>query len=385
MAELTFFEKLGILGTNILAHPIFILLLLSPALIFALNKKIKKKFVIAIYLVIIAAVLIVGGGTIFELLDNVIDGIFMVIYFPNFVTLFIIEVASAIMALITFLRKKMLKANKVINITAFAIIQTIFCLILTVVQVNDINVYEENALYANSDVLTLMQLLTGTFAIQIIAVIVFNAIEKVTQILDAKDEAGRKYHNIEKAKQLVKAIPEELFELEPIIEGSDMDWVAPLNQSLISKDKIKPISLTEAINEEPKVKEYATPSVLVSKPKIKEEPEILTFERQKTEKTPSRMAKTFINPAILKEASERTDKPLVKEALMPSKEKQPPKVTKETPKVAKAPESLVIDKPKVLPPVSPKAKPKELVTGLEILNLEKTIMAINNIQRIYTM
>lgn len=85
----------------------------------------------------------------------------------------------------------MLKVNKIINIVGFAIVQTIFCLILVVVQSNGIDIYKKNALYTNSDVLTLMQLLMGTFVLQIIAVLIFNAIEKVTEMLDNKDEMIR--------------------------------------------------------------------------------------------------------------------------------------------------------------------------------------------------
>ena len=381
MVELTFFEKLGVLGTNILAHPIFILLLLSPALIFALNKKIKKKFIIAIYLVIIAVVLIVGGGTIFELLDNVIDGIFMVIYFPNFVTLFIIEVASAIIALITFLRKKMLKVNKVINITAFAIIQTIFCLILTVVQVNDINIYEENALYSNSDVLTLMQLLTGTFVVQLIAVIVFNAIEKVTQILDAKDEEGRIYRNIERAKILTKNASEELFELEtkpdPKLDIVLPDTLEPLDYSLISKDKISPVNLSDAINEEQSYKSQEKPSD--TSPELKEKEEILTINPS-PENPPKPPLKTFINPNLPKiENSEEVLTPILSKPEISElvHEKILPIVRSNVEK----PLENISDKNTQ----TKTGTSKELITGLQILNLEKTIIAIKNIQRVYTM
>lgn len=315
MQQLTFLEKLGILWENIIAHPLFIVLLLSPVLIFALNKKITKKFIIAIYIAIILIVLFVGNTTIFSLLDNLIDGLFMVLYFPNFVTLFIVVVASAIIALITFLKKQILKANKIINITGFAIVQTIFCLILTVIQVNKIDIYKENALYANSDVLTLMQLLMGAFALQVIAVVIFTAIEKITKMLDEKDEKVRKYRNIEKAKQLTNVEVEDLFSRpqELTTQREDnydqniqaIEPIDPLDKTLIGKEKITPINLVDAINEEQRK---------AAKQKIAETPDIF-------KNAPS------------------------------------------------------INKP----------QPKELITGLVIINLAKTIKAIHNIKRIYTM
>jgi len=326
MKQLSFLEKLGILWENIIAHPVFILLLLSPIIIFALNKKITKKFIIAIYIAIILIVLFVGKGAIFALLDNVIDGLFMTLYFPNFVTLFIVVVASAIIALITFLKKQMLKVNKVINITGFAIVQTIFCLILTVIQVNKIDIYKENALYSNDDVLTLMQLLMGAFALQVLSVLIFTAIEKITEKLDAKDEENKKYRNIEKAKQLTTVEPEEMLfapkeeeivEENTIIESEELmedltplqplEPEDPLDKTLIGKEKIKPINLVDAINEE---------QVKAAKQKIEETPDIFKAAPQ------------------------------------------------------------FITKPK---------QEKELITDLVIINLPKTIRAIHNIKRVYTM
>jgi len=327
MQQLSFLEKLEILWDNILAHPVFILVLLSPVLIFALNKKITKKYMIAIYIVILLVVLFVGKGAIFSLFDNVIDGLFMSLYFPNFITLFIVVVASAIIALITFLKKHILKVNKIINITGFAIVQTIFCLILTTIQINKIDIYKENALYSNSDVLTLMQLLMGVFALQVLAVLIFTAIEKITEKLDAKDEIVKKYRNIEKAKQLTNANPEELLiipkekpvikkEVEiPVLEVKKekikplepLKPEDPLDKTLIGKEKIKPINLVDAINEE---------QVKAAKQKIEETPDIFKA----------------------------------------------------------APEFIA--KPK---------QEKELITGLVIINLPKTVRAINNIKRVYTM
>ena len=314
MQQLSFLEKLEILWDNILAHPVFILVLLSPVLIFALNKKITKKYMIAIYIVILLVVLFVGKGAIFSLFDNVI-------------TLFIVVVASAIIALITFLKKHILKVNKIINITGFAIVQTIFCLILTTIQINKIDIYKENALYSNSDVLTLMQLLMGVFALQVLAVLIFTAIEKITEKLDAKDEIVKKYRNIEKAKQLTNANPEELLiipkekpvikkEVEiPVLEVKKekikplepLKPEDPLDKTLIGKEKIKPINLVDAINEE---------QVKAAKQKIEETPDIFKA----------------------------------------------------------APEFIA--KPK---------QEKELITGLVIINLPKTVRAINNIKRVYTM
>ena len=251
MEQLSFFEKLGVLFQNILAHPIFICVLLSPVLIIFLNKKIKKKAIVFIYIAILAIVLYVGNITIFSLFDNLMDNIFMTLYFPNFITLFLVELLSAIICLVTFLKKDITKSKKIINIVAFAIIQTLFILILTIIQANNIDIYKENALYASDDVLTLMQLLMGTFALQIITLAVIWAIDKVTAKLDGPKEEGirplegRITHATLEGAKVINKKPEVIIQM-PTNE--------PLDMSLIENTIIHPLDLNEEI-----IKEKASP------------------------------------------------------------------------------------------------------------------------------
>ena len=200
MEQLTLLEKLQVLGNNILQHPLFLVLLLIPIIIFRSNKKNGKKIFIIIYLIAIAFVLFIGNNIIFELFDNLMDGLFMTLYFPNFITLFIVVVLCSIFALVSLFSKKIYKINKIINITGFAIIQVIFCLILTFVKVNQINIYADNALYSNNELLTLMQLLIGVFALQVIAILIINGINRVTDILDGKNRRKIKYIKINNNK-----------------------------------------------------------------------------------------------------------------------------------------------------------------------------------------
>ena len=106
----------------------------------------------------------------------------------------------------------MYRINKIINITAFAIIQMLFVLTLTVIRSNNINIYADNALYTNSDVLTLMQLLIGTFALQVIAILIINGINKVTDILDKRstplaEDISEQITNLEKESGIITISP----------------------------------------------------------------------------------------------------------------------------------------------------------------------------------
>ena len=241
MEELSLLEKFGVLFDNILQHPLFIILLLVPAIIFLLQKKHGKKAFVFVYLLVIIFVLYIGGEVIFELFDNLMNGLFMTLYFPNFITLFVVVVLCSIIALVSFFSKKMYRINKIINITAFAIIQMLFVLTLTVIRSNNINIYADNALYTNSDVLTLMQLLIGTFTLQVIAILIINGINKVTDILDKRstplaEDINEQITNLEKTKTrntlgLIKNIE---------IDNTKVGYINVADKSKTSKPKLKP-------------------------------------------------------------------------------------------------------------------------------------------------
>ena len=374
MEQLSFTEKLGVLGQNILAHPFFICILLIPVFLIFFNKKITKKAVVLIYVAVLLIVLFVGNTTIFALFDNLMDQLFLTLYFPNFVTLFLVEVISAIICLVTFIKKDITKTSKIINITSFAIIQTLFVLILTVIQANDIDIYKENALYANNDVLTLMQLLMGTFALQILTLAVIKAIDKVTERLDAKEKGevferqirlpeGRITHAkfsekviirkpqiiekevikevvkepkviekivekpVEKIKIVEKPVEKiKIVEKQPEIKLDPVKPIKPLDKTLIGELKINPLDLNEEIIKD---KNKPKPEKLISGTKKIKEPKINMKPIKPLDKTLINELK--INPLDLNAAiSKEKQEPLIegiKKAKIPKLVEEPKPTT----------------------------------------------------------
>ena len=252
MEQLSFMEKLQVLFSNILAHPLFLIILLMPALLLLLRKRHGKKIFIGVYLLVIIFVLFIGNEVIFELFDNMMDGLFMTLYFPNFITLFVVVVLCSIIALVSFFDKKMYRINKIINITGFAIVQFMFVLILTTVRSNNIDIYADNALYSNSDVLTLMQLLMGAFALQIISILIINGINKVTAILDKNPNKKNIFSRIKKVK----------------IDDSKIGYINVVDTKNPKKTKLKPFSFDLDKIEEVSVKSSKgeSPNIFESKP-----------------------------------------------------------------------------------------------------------------------
>lgn len=253
LEQLSFFEKLQVLFSNILAHPLFLIILLMPVVLLLLKGKHGKKIFIAVYLLVIIFVLFIGNNVIFELFDNMMDGLFMTLYFPNFITLFVVVVLCSIIALISFFDKKMYKINKIINITGFAIVQFMFVLILTTVRSNNINIYADNALYSNSDVLTLMQLLMGAFALQIISILIINGINKVTAILDRDPNQRNIFARIKKIN----------------LDDNKIGYINVKDGKNPKKTKLKPFSFDLSKIEEVSVKSSKeAANVFESKPDI---------------------------------------------------------------------------------------------------------------------
>ena len=239
MEELSLLEKFKVLFDNIFEHPLFIVLLLVPAIMFLLQKKHGKKAFVLVYLLVIVFVLYIGGEVIFELFDNLMNGLFMTLYFPNFITLFIVVVLCSIIALVSFFSKKMYRINKIINITGFAIVQMLFVLTLTVIRSNNIDIYADNALYTNNDVLTLMQLLIGTFALQMIAILIINGINKVTDILDKRttplgQDMEKQIDKLEKTKN-------SLINIKNVkIDNTKVGYINVADKKKTSKPLLKP-------------------------------------------------------------------------------------------------------------------------------------------------
>ena len=236
MEELSFLDKIKVLFDNILAHPLFTLLFLVPIILFFLQKKHGKKVYVIVYFLTILTVLFAFGDVIFDLFDNFMDGLFMVLYFPNFITLFIVVMLSSLIALVSLFSTNMYVVNKIVNYLSFGIIQVLFTLILLTVRVNEINIYKDNALYINSDVLTLMQFLIGTFAFQIITILIINLINKVTDMLDKKsgkisDSLDKQVSNLKNTKRLIKNVT---------IDNEKVGFINVADKSSTSRPKLKP-------------------------------------------------------------------------------------------------------------------------------------------------
>ena len=170
MNEFSLIEKLDILMKLISSSSLFLVVSLIGIafLIFFViciikNKKINKWFIVCTGLVVGIIILVNYGNIIFKLFDAIIDAVFKALYFPNlpiYVSVLLIINISFIMSIIN---KKEKKSKKIINLISTTILDFLFVLIISVVNKNNINIYDEINLYTNSTLLVLLELSTGIF------------------------------------------------------------------------------------------------------------------------------------------------------------------------------------------------------------------------------
>ena len=209
----------------------------------------------------------------------------------------------------------------------------------------------------------------GTFVLQILAVLIFNAIEKVTEMLDNKDEKVRQYRNLEKAKNLTNIDAEDLFSVEKKIIIPE-DKIAPLDKSLIEERKIMPISLIDAINKEQNEKVSSDDTLAMdNKPKF--------------------VSSKLDVPDIFETIPVIESKKPIEELLMPEPVKLEPSIDKPVEIIPEIPVmepvKPIVQVEPVVPFVEKQEPEEELITNLVIVNLTKTVLAIKNIKRLYTM
>lgn len=170
MNDFSLIEKIKILMELISSSPLFLIcmilgiLILTGLIIFTiLNKKVNKWLFIAVCVVVGILLFINYGGLIIKILDIILDGIFMALYFPNLPVYMSVLIIVNVMFVISMFSKKQTKSRKITNIVCSIVLDFMLILIIDVVSKHNINIYEQITLYTNSNLLVLLELSMGIF------------------------------------------------------------------------------------------------------------------------------------------------------------------------------------------------------------------------------
>lgn len=175
MEQLSFIERLKNLFNIIIDSPLFILIaLISLATLVLLivnvksESKIIKIITAILYFILVFVIFSIYIKPILSAGDSLVDKIFTIIYFPNFISYICMMIITILLFIMIIFNKKFSKFGKYTSILFFCVIEFLFVLVLDTILSNDINIYEKTSLYSNESLVILIQSSTITFALWLV-------------------------------------------------------------------------------------------------------------------------------------------------------------------------------------------------------------------------
>lgn len=189
MANYSFFDKIVILFKTIISKPFFFLsavigLILAILMIIDIvkRKKIRKRYYIAAWFFIFLFIVTKYMNVIPILVDNLINQVFLTLYFPS-IGVYMLLLIIVNIGFIYTLIKNINKSYKILTGIISIILDLLFILIINIIIDNKIDITSEITLYTNSNLLVLLELSTAIFVSWILLIIFISAYLKL-QVLD---------------------------------------------------------------------------------------------------------------------------------------------------------------------------------------------------------
>ena len=213
MRQLSILDKLKVVFNLTMNNKWFILIIVLLILvgiffITTSRKNIKKnrKIIMGAYILVLLAIIIIFNKSIFDMYDSMMNNLFIIFYFPNISVYVAAIIATNIIVLTSIFSKKTSKINKVINSIVFLLLHYILVLILHVISTNNLNVFNQQALYKNTDIHSLVELSSNIFIVWIIYLVIYKIInnylvskkstvvvEEIVEVTSKKADTNKKY------------------------------------------------------------------------------------------------------------------------------------------------------------------------------------------------
>ena len=195
------------------------------------NKTIGKTLFVSGWIFIIVFIIIKYNSYLSKLFDNLINTVFMQIFFPNIATYLIIIIITNIIFLYTILNKNSKTNSKIINSTFFTIIMVIMIMTIEQISKNKINVYVQEEVYTNKNILALIEATTLIFGIWLLIILSKIVLKKLINKSNEKIKKEFKEKEIAEIKdtssQIIEQTLEPAVEPVPIIEPTVTPTVEP--------------------------------------------------------------------------------------------------------------------------------------------------------------
>lgn len=209
MSYINLLEKLEILMKLITNSQVLMVttIFISIALVLFLNKQIDIKKLFKIVLLInlgsFLIMLFTNYKEMLSIYNNIVDKIFMNMYFPSVEIYMFILVFMTIVLLCSIFNFKMKKSYKLTNIISFFIIIYLFLSLIYVVTTNNLNIFVASSIYTNQEALTLLELSTLVFALWIIVTSINAISSSIYSYILNKKESKEEVVTINEVENLV--------------------------------------------------------------------------------------------------------------------------------------------------------------------------------------
>lgn len=184
MARLSFVEKLSVLFNLTKSSKLYLVILLAVIalglILLTSNRKSAKPvkfFYVLIYMIMIGIVLYVYKDNLSNMMDYMMNNLFIIIYFPNLAIYLAAILISNVICLVTVFSKKMPKIIKKINILMYCVISYILILILNIINENNLDVFNQSSVYGNTTAQALIELTSTVFIAWICFLIIYKIIK----------------------------------------------------------------------------------------------------------------------------------------------------------------------------------------------------------------
>lgn len=255
MIQFSFLEKMKTLFDVVKSSPFFIFLivffiLLSIVLFDTINyekRKIKKVYVF-IYLAIFLAIIIKYNTSLLQLIDYLINNIFIILYYPNLAAYILMIIFANVLVIRAVFNRQIPKLQKTINIIFYCIKMFLMFPILDNITRNEIDVYSQLSIYSNNELTMLVEISSAVFFIWVLLLFIIWMINKIANNLTSP----------KKEIKVVKEIPKNINNTKEdahLTLSNDIftteDYVLMLNLIKLSKEdeyikaKIKEINSSE--------------------------------------------------------------------------------------------------------------------------------------------
>ena len=183
MDKLSFIDKLKVLIEVSASSKLFVLVivfLLFLGIVFYKTNKSNKKNTRFIYitsiLFVVIFLLVSYYKSIGNMMDYLVNNLFIIIYFPNLAVYLSAIIITNIILLISLFNFKTSKLIRNINITIYCILNYILALILYLVDKYNLDVFKTESVYQNRAAQALIELSSIIFIVWILFLIVYRLI-----------------------------------------------------------------------------------------------------------------------------------------------------------------------------------------------------------------